>query len=77
MAVGGITVLEGVMTAIFAVTFGWIALSAMFRRLPAYLLPPAPHVRLARTGNQLSTRTALVMPIYHEDPAGDDRGAAR
>ena len=67
--VGGVTVLEGAMTAIFAVTFGWIAFSAC-SVLAGVLTPPAPHVRLARTGNRLSTRTALVMPIYHEDPAG-------
>ena len=67
VSVGGITVLEGVMTAIFALTFSWIALAATSALAGAFC-SPARHVRLVDTGGRLTTRTALVMPIYHEDP---------
>lgn len=67
VAVGGTTVLEGIMAALFAVSFCWIALSAC-AALAGLLVPPMPHIRLGRTGGRLATRTALVMPIYNEDP---------
>ena len=68
VAAGGVTFLEGVLTALFVVTFAWISLRGDFgaRRSCCAL-------RLARKWRfrpeKLVTRTALVMPIYHEDPA--------
>lgn len=57
------TVLQGVMIFFFAVTLGWIAFaagSAMAALLPTRPCKPA----------QLATnsRTALLMPVYNEDP---------
>jgi membrane glycosyltransferase len=68
VSVGGVTLLEAAMTILFALTFAWIALAAT-SALAGALASPARHVRLARTGGELGARTALVMPIYHEDPA--------
>lgn len=67
VAIGSITFFEGVMTAIFAVTFAWIALAAT-TALAGVVTPPPRHVRVAAPGGKLRSRTALVMPIYHEDP---------
>jgi membrane glycosyltransferase len=68
VSVGGVTLLEAAMTVLFAITFGWIALAAT-SALAGALASPARHIRLAHTGGKLNARTALVMPIYHEDPA--------
>lgn len=65
VALGGTTVLEGIMTALFAVTFGWIALAAT-TALAGLVAGPPPR-RLPAAPEPLTTRTALVMPIYHED----------
>lgn len=67
VSVGSVTILEGIMTALFAVTFGWIALAAM-TALAGVFAPPSAHVRVAVPGGTLTSRTALVMPVYNEDP---------
>jgi membrane glycosyltransferase len=67
VSIGGVTVLEGIMSALFAVTFGWIALAAT-SALAGLLAPPARHARLPEQNGRLTTNTALAMPIYHEDP---------
>lgn len=65
--VGGVTVLEALLVGLFAVTFGWIALTAttalagLAMRQPVYA-PPAP-------GALENGRTALVMPVYNEAAA--------
>ena len=68
---GGISVIEVILMVLFTANFVWIALSfwtglaglfAMWRGAPALttgLLPPA---------TQLTTRTAIIMPVYHESP---------
>ena len=68
---GGISVIEIVLMVLFTANFVWIALSfwtglaglfALWRGAPALttgLLPPA---------TQLTTRTAIIMPVYHESP---------
>lgn len=67
VAAGGVTPLEGVMTALFVVTFAWISFAAT-SALAGLLLPCRPRGR-RRWAGRLTSRTALVMPIYHEDPA--------
>jgi|HigsolmetaAR201D_1030396.scaffolds.fasta_scaffold01450_5 membrane glycosyltransferase len=57
------TVLQGVMIFFFAVTLGWIAFAAS--SAVAGFLFPAPRATEAPLGN---SRTALLMPIYNEDP---------
>ena len=63
---GDVGVLQVLLTALFAITFGWIALSAsgalagaLFYRRRSALAADAP----------LLGKTALVMPVYNEDPA--------
>jgi len=67
VSVGGVSVLQWAMVALFAVTFGWIALTAA--AAVAGVLFGGVRKR-AKPGNSIEQRTALVMPIYNEDPAG-------
>lgn len=65
--IGGVTTLEWVLLALFVANFSWIALAftnglvGMF-----WLLFRAP--KRAALPERLSTRTAVVMPIYNEAP---------
>jgi membrane glycosyltransferase len=80
---GGITLLELAILALFAPTFGWVALAfwnavAGFlllaaRRDPLSLERVAPRAGTPRTA-ELDSRTAVVMPAYHEDPERLVRG---
>ncbi|MYZ46710.1 glucans biosynthesis glucosyltransferase MdoH [Propylenella binzhouense] len=65
VSLGGITILEGIMTVLFTVTFSWIALAATTALAGVIAGPRMRTLASART--PLTTRTALVMPIYHED----------
>lgn len=67
VSAGGVTILEGIMTALFAVTFAWISFAAT-SALAGIIVPQPRHLWRFRP-ERLATRTALVMPIYHEDPA--------
>jgi len=58
------TVLQGVMIFFFAITLTWIAFSAA-SAIAGLLVPPARQ----KTEASLTTLTALVMPVYNEDPA--------
>lgn len=60
---GNMTMLQGVMIFFFAVTLGWIAFAASSAAV-GFLLPAARAAE-APIGD---TRTALLMPIYNEDP---------
>ncbi len=64
VAVGQTTVLEWVLVFLFALTFSWIAVAAT--AAVASLLLPAP--RFSSTA-PITRRTALVMPVYNEEPA--------
>ena len=68
--VGEMTVLEGVLAGFFAVTFGWISLAAT-SAIAGLAVPPARHSR--NPGGALATLTALLVPVYHEDPQADRR----
>jgi membrane glycosyltransferase len=62
------TPLQGLMIVFFALTLGWIAqaaASAVAGLLPLRRLPLAPEPGKA---GSIAHRTALVMPIYNEDP---------
>ncbi len=67
VSAGGVTILEGLMTALFAVNFAWISFAAA-SAVAGLIVPPRRRFADGRP-KRLSTRTALVMPIYHEDPA--------
>lgn len=59
------TALQGVMIVFFALTLAWIAFAAA-STVTGFLIPPfrgSPQTPIA------GSRTALVMPIYNEDPA--------
>jgi membrane glycosyltransferase len=57
------TVLQGVMIFFFAITLAWIAFAAT--SAIAGFIFPAPHAPEAPLGD---SRTALLMPVYNEDP---------
>ena len=60
---GNMTVLQGVMIFFFAVTLLWIAFAA--GSAVCGLLTPRPRYRTAAADG---SRTALLMPVYNEDP---------
>ncbi|HET7133784.1 MAG TPA: glucan biosynthesis glucosyltransferase H, partial [Gammaproteobacteria bacterium] len=66
VSVGGVTVLQGVMVVLFAITFGWIALAAS-AAVAGFLFGGVR--RNARADLKVEQRTALVMPICNEEPA--------
>jgi membrane glycosyltransferase len=80
---GGITVLELAILALFAPTFGWVAL-AFWNAVAGFVLLATRRdpLSLGRVEPEASTsgrveldsRTAVVMPAYHEDPERLVRG---
>jgi len=72
---GSITELDIAILSLFAVTFAWIAV-AFWSAVAGFLLqllgldPQSLRWQRAPTDSQsaISARTAIVMPIYHEDP---------
>ena len=59
------TVLQGVMIVFFAVTLAWISFAASSSIAGLFVPPPRP----SGEGSIAGSLTALVMPIYNEDPA--------
>jgi membrane glycosyltransferase len=59
------TVLQGVMILFFAITLAWISFSAA-SGITGFLMPPQ---RWEKDTPLTGSRTALVMPIYNEDPS--------
>lgn len=69
---GQMTPLQFVFLVLSTITFGWIALgslSAALGFLPLFAGESADTVSPRRGGRPLSSRTALLFPVYHEDPA--------
>jgi len=66
VSVGGVTMLQGVMVVLFAITFGWIALAAS-SAVAGTLFGGSG--RRAKGDSSTEQRTALVMPVYNEDPS--------
>ncbi|XWN32804.1 MAG: glucans biosynthesis glucosyltransferase MdoH [Devosia sp.] len=67
VAVGGVTALEWALVSVFAVAFAWIAFSAanaVVGMIVRQRAPAQPAQAPEGTGP-----TALVMPVYNEDPA--------
>ena len=67
VAIGGVTLLEWALVALFVANFSWIALaftSACLGFLRLLFAPPKPPVIPAT----LRARTAIIMPIYNEAP---------
>ncbi|MGH8508610.1 MAG: glucans biosynthesis glucosyltransferase MdoH, partial [Gammaproteobacteria bacterium] len=65
--IGGIAHLEWLMIALFAITFGWISLSAA--ACVTGVLLGWQRRRRALKDVPLASRTAVVMPVYNENPA--------
>jgi membrane glycosyltransferase len=59
------TVLQGVMIVFFSITLLWISFAAA-SAVTGFLIPP---LRSPAAPTIAGSRTALVMPIYNEDPA--------
>ncbi|MFC3640907.1 glucans biosynthesis glucosyltransferase MdoH [Aquibium oceanicum] len=68
VSAGGTTVLEGIITALFAITFTWISFAAS-SAITGVLVRPDRRMPTDREAPKLSGRTALVMPVYNENPA--------
>ena len=77
VAVGEVTPLQWILVGLFAVAFGWIALAATSAIAGLGRTPPLPELgdpsRAALSpqadAGGVPLRTALVMPVYNEDPA--------
>ena len=67
VSVGIVSVLQWAMVALFAITFGWIALAAA-AAISGVLFGGVR--RRAKAELRVEQRTALVMPVYNENPAG-------
>ena len=65
VSIASMTVLQGVMLVFFALTLGWISFSAA-SAIAGLFVPPPRRTAEAQLAGSL---TALVMPIYNEDPA--------
>ena len=75
LRVNGITLLQGIILGLFVITFGWITIAfwtaiigfllQLTRRDPLTLARLAPQPGASAPGEH---HTALVMPIYNEDP---------
>jgi membrane glycosyltransferase len=66
VSVGGVSILQWAMVALFAITFGWIAISAG-AAVSGVLFGGVR--RRAKPDTVVEHRTALVMPVYNESPA--------
>jgi|HigsolmetaAR203D_1030402.scaffolds.fasta_scaffold00061_89 Membrane glycosyltransferase len=64
VSVSDMTFLQGVMLAFFAVTLAWIGFAAA-SAIAGLLIPPQKFP----SASPADSRTALVMPIYNEDPS--------
>ena len=67
VSVGIVSALQWAMVALFAITFAWIALPAT-AAISGVLFGWVR--RRAKADLQVEQRTALVMPVYNENPAG-------
>lgn len=65
---GGVTVAEWAFLALFTLTFAWIAFAAVGALLGFCMVVLAPRPRLVRDADGLTTRSALLMPVYNEAP---------
>ena len=66
VSVGGISALQWAMIVLFAITFGWIAIAAA--AAVSGVLFGGVRLR-GREGQAVEHRTAIVMPVYNENPA--------
>jgi membrane glycosyltransferase len=67
VSVGGVSALQWAMVALFAVTFAWIALTAASAVAGVFF---GGVRKRAKADQRVDELTALVMPIYNEDPSG-------
>jgi len=66
VSVGGVSALQWAMVVLFAITFGWISIPAT-AAVSGVLFGGVR--RRGREGQGIEHRTALVMPVYNENPA--------
>ncbi|MGE0053726.1 MAG: glucans biosynthesis glucosyltransferase MdoH [Hyphomicrobium sp.] len=72
LAFGQMTPLQFVFLVLSTIAFGWIALgslSAALGFLPLFAGEDAATITPRKTSRPLVTRTALLFPVYHEDPS--------
>lgn len=71
LQVGSLTVMEGVILTLFVLLFAWIALSFVSSVIGFLITGPDRSLSIdpKQPRPELSTRTALLLPSYNEDPA--------
>ncbi len=72
LAISQMTPFQSVFLVLSTISFGWIAfgsLSAAMGFLPLFAGESADSIRLPCGEGTLTRRTALLFPVYHEDPA--------
>jgi membrane glycosyltransferase len=67
--VGGVTVLEWALLGLFLINFSWIALAFASSIVGFFVLIGKPAIEQPDVPETLVSRTALVMPIYNEQPS--------
>ena len=67
--VGGVTVLEWALLALFLVNFSWIALAFASSIVGFFALIGRPAIVTPAPPAELKSRNAIVMPIYNEQPS--------
>lgn len=71
LQVGGLTALESLILALFVILFAWIALSFVTSLIGFCVRDSGPAISICpdQPLPSLSSRTALLLPIYNEEPA--------
>jgi membrane glycosyltransferase len=67
--VGGVTVLEWALLALFVINFAWIALAFASSVIGFFVLVGRASIAQPELPERLTKRTAVVMPIYNELPS--------
>ncbi|MFD1704990.1 glucans biosynthesis glucosyltransferase MdoH [Methylopila henanensis] len=67
--VGGVTLLKGALLGLFVINFAWIALAFASSIIGFAALVGRPALRTPDLPETLASRTAVVMPIYNEQPS--------
>lgn len=67
--VGGVTMLEWALLVLFVVNFAWIALAFASSIIGFVALVGRPSIKRPDLPEKLAARTAVVMPIYNEQPS--------
>ncbi|MEM0912294.1 MAG: glucan biosynthesis glucosyltransferase H, partial [Pseudomonadota bacterium] len=65
---GQVSAMQWLLAGLFSITFVWIAFAACSALAGFLLARPEPDLSKSQTEDWKRTRTALLMPVYNEDP---------